>query len=262
VLAPALYPLFRRVDFRGKGRLRRRFRVPDQGRPVVSFPGGVRLRLDLRESLQRDFYFGLADQRELRLMSERLRRGGDFVDVGAHIGMYTVRAALELRGRGRVLAFEPNPSARAQLVENLALNGCTNVVVVAAAVGNEAGEATLHVPASPDPSFSSLEAGRFDEGEPVVVTVTTVDAAVAEHDIVPSVVKIDVEGRETAVVRGMAETLATIRPTVLVEVSDKSAPEVRRLCANYRAFRVTRRLEPLETGRGLFNALFVPDDPM
>ena len=262
MLASALYRLFRRVDFRGKGRLRRRFRVPEEGRPVVTFPGGVRLRLDLRESLQRDFYFGLTDQRELTLVAERLARGGDFVDVGAHVGMYTVRAALELRGRGRVLAFEPNPSARVQLAENVALNGCANVIVVAAAVGDTAGEATLHVPASADPSFSSLEGGRFTEGEPVVVPVTTVDAAVTERGMTPAVVKIDVEGGETAVVRGMAETLAAFRPTLLVEVSAESAPDVRRLCAGYRAFSVRRRLEPLESGRGVFNALFVPDDPM
>lgn len=262
MLASAVYPLLRRVDFRGKGRLRRWFSVPEEGTPVVSFPGGVRLRLDLRESLQRDFYFGLYDQRELRLVSERLRRGGDFVDVGAHIGMYSVRGALELGDRGRVLAFEPNPSARAQLLENVELNGCNNVVVVAAAVGDEPGEATLHVPATPDPSFSSLEGGRFVEGEAVRVPVTTVDASVAEHALAPAVVKIDVEGHEAEVVGGMAETLATFRPMVLVEVSENSAPKVRQLCANYRGYRVGRRLEPLETGRGLFNAMFVPDDPM
>lgn len=263
MLAPALYRLFRRADFRGKGRLRAWLPVPTEGRPVVSFPGGVRLRLDLRESLQRDFYFGLYDQRELRLVSRRLRSGGDFVDVGAHVGMYAVLAARELRGRGRVLAFEPNPAARAQLAENLELNGCTNVVVVAAAVADETeGSATLHVPASPDPSFSSLEGGRFAEGESVAVPVTTVDAAVAEHGLRPSVVKIDVEGGEAAVVRGMAETVLSFRPTILVEISAESAPEVRRLLPGYRGRRVGRRLEPLESGRGLFNALFVPDDPM
>jgi FkbM family methyltransferase len=262
VLGSVLYPLFRRVDFRGKGRLRERLPVPSQGRPAVSFPGGVRLRLDLRESLQRDFYFGLYDQRELRLVVERLRRGGDFVDVGAHIGMYTVRAALELLGRGRVLAFEPNPAARAQLLENLELNGCTNVIVAAAAVADAPGEGALHVPSSPDPSFSSLEGGRFAEGEPVTVPLTTVDAAVAQHGLRPSVVKVDVEGREVAVVRGMTETVSTCRPAVLVEVSDESASEVRRFFPGYRALRVARRLEPLESGRGVFNALFVPDDPM
>ena len=111
MLGQALYPLFRHVDFRGRAELRRRLPVPAEGRPVVGFPGGVRLRLDLRESLQRDFYFGLYDQFELRMLVSRLQ--GDFVDVGAHIGMYSVRAARVLRGRGRVLAFEPNPAARA-----------------------------------------------------------------------------------------------------------------------------------------------------
>ena len=222
----------------------------------------MRLALDLRESLQRDFYFGLYDRRELELVSERLRSGGDFVDVGAHIGMYAIRSALELGGRGRVLAFEPNPAARAQLVTNVELNGCANVVVVAAAAADAPGTAALHVPETADPSFSSLVGGRFAEGESVDVDVTTVDAAVAEHGLRPAAVKIDVEGREVDVVRGMAATVEAFRPVVLVEVSEESAPEVRRLLPNYVGHRVGRRLEPLETGRGLFNALFVPDVPM
>src|SRR2546428_6081580 len=159
-MAQVLFPVFRRVDFRGKGRLRARLPVPHEGRPVVRFPGGVRLRLDLRESLQRDFYFGLYDQHELRLVSRYLRSGGDFVDVGAHIGMYAVRAAVELRGRGRVLAFEPNPSARAQLVENLALNGCENAAVVAAAVTAGARPAGRPNPPPEEPPVSRRASGR------------------------------------------------------------------------------------------------------
>jgi FkbM family methyltransferase len=225
----------------------------------VRFPRGVRLRLDLRESLQRDFYFGLYDQAELRLTADRL--SGDFVDVGAHIGMYTIRAARELRGRGRVLAFEPNPAARAQLEENVALNACDNVIVVGAAVGASRGRSTLHVPASPDPSFSSLEAGRFPEGRPLDVEVTTVDAAVAVHELRPSLVKVDVEGGEVDVVRGMAETVEKFRPSVLVEVSEKSAPKVQRLLAGYRALRVARGrlVSGLDGCTGLFNALFSPE---
>ena len=74
---------------------------------------------------------------------------GDFVDVGAHVGLYTVAAALH--GPGRVLAFEPNPSAREQLGENLALNDCANVLVVPKAVGDAPGTALLHVPANAGP---------------------------------------------------------------------------------------------------------------
>ena len=186
MLERALYPLFRRVDFRGKGRLRRVLPVRATGTVIAAFPEGFRMRLDLRESLQRDFLFGLYDRRELALLREHLRGGGDFVDVGAHVGMYTLAAA---RGTaGRVLAFEPNPHARAQLEANLALNGCTNVTVVPKAVAEEPGRAPLHVSETPDPSFSSLEGGRFAEGEPVAVETTTVDREVAAHGLRPSVV--------------------------------------------------------------------------
>jgi FkbM family methyltransferase len=249
------------VDFRGKGRLRRVLPVPSEGFVVAGFPGGVRLRLDLRESLQRDFLFGLYDRRELELVRERLRSGGDFVDVGAHVGMYAVTAALAVGGRGRVLAFEPNPAARAQLEANLALNAARNVVVSPKAVGDAAGEAVLHVPATPDPSFSSLEPGRFAEGEPVAVETTTVDREVEALALRPAVVKVDVEGAELAVVAGMERTLET-RPALLAEVSEATGPELERRLAGrgYRAFRVGRRLEPgLGRRAGLYNAFFVAD---
>jgi FkbM family methyltransferase len=259
VLERTLYPVFRRLEFRGKGRLRRILPVRGHGVAEAAFPGGLRLRLDLRESLQRDFLFGLYDRRELELVREHLG-DGDFVDVGAHVGLYTVAAARATSGR--VLAFEPNPSARAQLAENLTLNGCRNVLVVPKAVGEAPGRALLHVPATPDPSFSSLDAGRFAEGEPIDVEVTTVDAEVRSAGVRPAVVKVDVEGGELAVVRGMRSTIAEHRPVLLVEVSEASAPELARLLGGYSGFRVGRGLEPLESGRGLFNALFVPQPPV
>lgn len=259
MLERALYPFFRRVDFRGKGRLRRILPVRAEGTAEARFPGGFRLRLDLRESLQRDFLFGLYDRRELALVREHLGNG-DFVDVGAHVGLYTVAAAVH--GQGRVLAFEPNPSARTQLAANVALNERRDVLLVPKAVGDAPGTALLHVPQTPDPSFSSLAAGRFAEGEPIEVEVTTVDAEVEAAGLRPSVVKVDVEGGELAVVGGMQRTLERHRPVLLVEVNEESAGELARRLEGYSGFRVGRGLEPLASGRGLFNALFVPQPPV
>jgi FkbM family methyltransferase len=200
------------------------------------------------------------DRRELALVREHLR-GGDFLDVGAHVGLYSVTAARA--GANRVLALEPNPAARAQLEENVRLNGLDNVVVRPRAVGARSARAVLHVPATHDPSFSSLAGGRFAEGEPVEVDVTTVDAEVEEHAFTPTVVKIDVEGGELDVVAGMERTLRVHRPVMLVEVNEASARELARRLDGYSGFRVGRAgLEPLDSGRGLFNALFVPQPPV
>jgi FkbM family methyltransferase len=259
MLERLLYPLFRRSDFRGKGRLRRLLPVRSQGTADITLPGGARLRLDLRESLQRDYLFGLFDRHELEIVRELLT--ADFVDVGAHIGLYTVTAAHETPGR--VVAIEPNPLARAQLLENVSLNGLRNVTVVPKAVADEPGRALLHVPATPDPSFSSLDAGRFAEGDPLDVEVTTVDAEVTRAGLHPTVVKIDVEGGEVRVVEGMKRTITVYRPAILVEVTQESARELARLLEGYSGFRVAGgRLDPLESGRGLFNALFVPQPPV
>ncbi len=259
-LARLVYPAFRRVDFRGKGRLRSWLPVPAVGERVVGFPGGVELRLDLREQIQRDFLFGLYDRYELELVRRHLRGGGDFVDVGAHIGMYSVAAALALRGRGRVLALEPNPAARAQLLANLALNGCDSAIVSPRAIAEGSGTALLHVPSTTDPSFSSLRGGRFSEGEPIPIETATLDEEVERAGVRPALVKIDVEGGELAVLAGMERTLAD-RPALLVELSEATAPEVlARLGEGYAASRVLRRsLAPgLSGGSGTFNALFVP----
>lgn len=235
--------------------------VRSEGTAVAGFPGGMRLKLDLRESLQRDFLFGIYDRYELELVQRHLGGGGDFVDVGAHIGIYTVAAALTLRGRGRVLAFEPNPAARLQLEENLRLNDCDNVIVSGRAVADGVGETFLHVPDTPDPSFSSLERGRFTEGERVRVETTTLDREIESVGMRPAVVKVDVEGAELRVLAGMGRTLEA-RPVLLVEVSAESGAELERRLEplGYRAFQVAhRRLQPgLAGGRGLFNALFLP----
>lgn len=260
VLERSLYPLFRRVDFRGKGRLRRVLPVPASGERVVAFRGGLRLKLDLRESLQRDYLFGLYDDRELAFVRSRLAEGGDFVDVGAHVGLYALTAAHALGEGGRVLAFEPNPDARAQLDENVRLNGCGNVLVTAHAAAEAPGRAMLHVPSSRDPSFSSLEAGRFREATPVPVDTTTVDAEVEEHGLRPALVKIDVEGAELRVVSGMERTLEAL-PALLVEIGPATASELEGRLAprGYRAYRFGRRgLEPgIEGVPGVFNAVFV-----
>ena len=260
MLADPAYTLLRRVPVPGIGRLRRLLPVPTEGVREASFPGGMRLRLDLRESIQRDWYVGLYDRLELRVLRKLLDTGGDFVDVGAHVGMYTVAAAKAVRGRGRVLALEPNPVARAQLEQNVSLNHCRDVIVVARAAAGGAGAGLLHVPLTPDTSFSSLEPGRFAEGEPLPIERTTVDAEIERLSLEPLLVKVDVEGAELAVLAGMTRTLER-RPVLLIEVGPDSARDAEGLLAElgYRGYRFDRRMVPgVTAGRGTFNALFLP----
>jgi FkbM family methyltransferase len=256
-----VYPVFRQIDFRGKGRLREALRPPTEGVRVARFRSGMKLQLDLRESVQRDFLFGLYDRRELGIVRHHLAAGGDFVDVGAHIGMYSVLAGRTLGERGRVLSLEPNPVAREQLETNVALNRCSSVIVRAAAASDQSGTGLLHVAKTRDPSFSSLLIRGFEEDAPLEIEVTTVDREVEAFGLVPAMVKIDVEGNEVAVVDGMAKTLE-LRPALLVEVTADTASKImfRLERLGYRALRVTRKgLVKGIDAPGWFNVLFLAE---
>lgn len=250
-----MLPLTRRLEFPGKRRLRRRVRLPESGMRDVTLGGG-RFRLDLAESLHRDYYFGLCDQVEMRLIRRLLGHGGDFVDVGAHIGMYSVSIAQRITGR--VLALEPNPSARALLEENLVLNECENVIVERVAVADAPGYAALHIPTGGDSSWSTLDGGRLDGERAVDVEVSTLDVEVERHGLRPAVVKIDVEGVELDVLRGGAQTLAR-RPALLVELAEWNAEKAIAALARFGygvARAGTRGLELWSTGFAS-NAVFL-----
>lgn len=257
LLAPLVSPLLRRVEFRGKGRIRGWLDVPDAGAATVRFAGGLRLQLDLSQSLHRDYYCGLIDLFELRLMRAVLAGGGDMVDVGAHIGVYSAAAALATSGR--IAALEPNPAGRGLLDANLALNHVTDrVTVIQKAAGAREGVTSLYAPLHGDSAWATLTAGRLDDTAANTVEVTTVDAIVAELQLEPAFVKIDVEGTELEVISGMRETLAR-RPFVLCEVSVDTAEVARSLLPEgYELLRVASRRLVEGFPAGICNALAIP----
>jgi len=108
---------------------------------------------------------------------------------------------------GRVYAFEPSPETFAGLSRHLALNGLRDTVVpVAAAVAGADGRATL--------SGGGLSgANRLDaRGAGPVVETVSLDAFCAREGILPSFIKVDVEGAELEVLRGGRETIRRAGP--------------------------------------------------
>jgi FkbM family methyltransferase len=244
--------MLRRVDFRGKGRLRPLFRVPTSGRRVVRYPSGLLLQLDLSERHQQDLFFGLFERRELRALQAVMELGGDMVDVGAHIGMFTLTAA-------RAAAV----GSREQLDANVLLNGCNNVVVLEMAASDESGHRLLTVPATPDPSWSSLEPRTFEPGGTLTVETTTIDAEVEARRLRPSFLKIDVEGHELHVLAGAERTLESQRPLVLCEVSTTTALPAAAFFhrIGYSPVRVLQRsfVDGVGPLAGIFNVFFAPN---
>lgn len=164
--------------------------------------------------VSRPIYIGQAYELGGTAVFKRVLRAGHcVVDIGANIG-YTVRIASEQVGPvGRVLAIEPDPDNLRLLRANT--RGLEQVTICACAVGAEPGVASLF--------RSRWNAGDhrlyFNDGrEQVLVPVNTVDRLVAEHAVERvHFIKMDVQGYEPHVLRGMLKTLQRDHPILLTE---------------------------------------------
>lgn len=149
-----------------------------------------------------------------------IRPGQCCVDVGAHVGFYVLQMALWTSPGGRVIAFEPNPTARAVLKANVALNGFSErVTIEASAAGAARGTADLSR-SGDTTGLSRLGAPSSDStaGARVRVPVVTLDEYCSEHRITPDWILIDAEGVDLEVLQGAAALLRDTPVQVVVEM--------------------------------------------
>jgi FkbM family methyltransferase len=156
------------------------------------------------------------------VMAAVLRRDSCCVDVGAHAGSF-VSDMLRIAPEGRHIAFEPLADFAATLAASFSDIDVRNV-----ALGDRSGEAQFMRRA--DPAISSLETVPegddpetwrgpiLDGAQRVTVPVRRLDDEL-QDGFVPSLIKIDVEGVENAVLAGAQATLAKHRPVVAMEHS-------------------------------------------
>ena len=141
---------------------------------------------------------------------ERIKPGAVCVDVGANVGVYVLQFARWSAPSGRVIAFEPNPSALAVLRRHVEMNGLTErVTVVPAAVGAAVGAAVLYA-AEVDGMSRLGEPNRLiaDRVSEIRVPVVTLDEFCAEESITPDWLFMDIEGFEIAALEGARRLIA------------------------------------------------------
>lgn len=169
--------------------------------------------------------FGRWEGESLRVWVRAARSARAILDVGANAGLYTL-CAKAVSPHAAVAALEPVERIRAKLAANVALNRMDVSIVPAAASDRDGTGALLdtgaehELSATLDPTARVL-AGK--EAHPVEVALVRLDTLVARGAIPPpDLVKIDVEGHEPAVLRGMGSLLER-RPVLLVEVLTEAA---------------------------------------
>lgn len=187
---------------------------------VAPIPGGGLIELFHKETLGWvTLIYGGFETVELGSVLAFAQPGTAVIDVGSNVGLYAVVMSRAVGREGLVLAVEPHPENVGRLRSNLRLNGAENVRIVEAAAAQRGGEwVDLHL--SKDPAYHSLgdlKDGSGSSGKLSVPTVCLDELWHEERSPVVSLIKIDVEGQESAVLAGSREILATHHPALILE---------------------------------------------
>jgi FkbM family methyltransferase len=198
--------------------------------PTMRIRGGEGrgLRIGLRFA-DRDYIAGTKEMPVQSALAEQIRPGDVVFDIGANIGFLSLIAARLAGDEGHVYAFEPQPENIACLRRNLRANNAGNCTVLAFALSDRAGQEALLL--SKQSGGSTISAGDKppDFAGTLMVRVATADDLVGAGEVrPPDFVKLDVEGAEMHVLRGMRSVIGTYRPGILFEVDDRDEQALER----------------------------------
>lgn len=144
-----------------------------------------------------------------------------FVDIGAHIGKYTLHASKEVGEQGRVVSIEPHPLNYGVLERNISINNLKNVISLNVAASHEEMKINLylhHTSAGHSLKPEMKPTTHWKTQNLIVVSAEPVDQILSRLQLNADWIKIDVEGGEIDVIRGATETIRKDRPRIMVEV--------------------------------------------
>lgn len=163
-----------------------------------------------------------------------IQEGMTVYDLGADIGYFTLFFSDLVGETGKVLAFEPNVQSYQRLLSNIEMNQKTNIILYPLAVSEHDGVSHFNVSvidrasALANPTITTIlkEPVYRWTSKVLEVETVTVDTWVLEKaNPVPQLVKIDVEGAEIMVIRGMERVIARYKPILAISLHSISIAE-------------------------------------
>ena len=152
-------------------------------------------------------HYGTYEKSESKIMEEEIKVGNIVVDVGANIGLHTLNMARIVGNTGQVFAFEPDPSNFKILEKNVKVNNYQNIILEQKAVGDKHGRTTLYQSEHPG-RHRIFPLTKQAKGQ-IQVELTSLDKYFTDSNLANKInfIKIDVEGFEFSVLKGMKNIL-------------------------------------------------------
>lgn len=194
---------------------------------IYDVPGLGSFYIDyLHDTIKRTLSNGhIWEQNIVDIIHKYARKGSVAVDLGSHIGTHLVSMSKAVGDEGKVFGFEPQMKIFSELVQNMLLNQCQNVIAYRGAVGRSFGEIQMVIP------HTSNEGGCFVGHGGDFAPLVPLDSLNLEN---VSLIKIDVEFYEDEVLAGAHETIKKNKPFIIIELADDTQARVEKRDATIR----------------------------
>lgn len=185
-------------------------RLLSRGLTVPIMQGRLRGRRWIVGSSEHGCWLGSYEFAKCRRLTQMVKVGAVFFDIGANVGFYSLLAAELVGPAGSVFAFEPLPRNVQLLARHLQLNRVRNCTVVEAAVSDHSGVVRFQE------GLSNGMGYICDKGA-LPVRAVSLDALVERGDYpLPDYIKMDIEGGEVAALRGATCILTSGCPAIFL----------------------------------------------
>ncbi len=172
--------------------------------PTTTRVYGHKMFLDKKDFLELAKY-GFYEKSITELIKKKVKKGDVVLDIGANIGYYTLIFAKLVGKKGKVFAFEPEPTNFSLLKKNVEVNGYKNVVLVQKAVLNKIGKLNLYLNEDnmgDHRTYDSHDDRRFIEIESI-----RLDDYFKDYNGRINFIKMDIQGAEFGALQGMYDLL-------------------------------------------------------
>lgn len=154
---------------------------------------------------------GIVEEYEIRLFKKYIRPGDVVVDIGAHIGVFSLLFSKLVGNSGEVISFEPDTKTFSLLSKNIAINNVKNIRINQLAVSNQNEEISFYLYGSGQNSIGRLSESMPERGLSENVPIVHIEAISLDDflgDARVDFIKMDIEGAEGSAFLGMKKILS------------------------------------------------------
>lgn len=186
-------------------------------------PEKILIRLRPEEHIQKElFWYGYYEKPVGIILKKMLKPGDVFVDVGANIGYFSLLVANQ-SSQNKIIALEPVSYLFNALKENISLNKFNNIEALNLAAGYKEETRLIYLSKTDNTGMSSFQQPENYSGKSETVKVVTLDSLARNLKLQKvDLIKIDVEGSELFVLKGMTEIITLFQPSIVLELNPET----------------------------------------